>query len=136
MNDVIFSTSKPDIAAECERRFGVSWEKGFAIVMGKTIYSKHHLRRDVAVHELVHVKQQSEYKDPMDWWDRYFQDQRFRLAQEIEAYREQVKFLKENVKDRNTQYRAIRQLAIDLASPMYGSIISPQNALAMISTYA
>ena len=79
------------------------------------------------VHEQTHTKQQGE--DPKAWWDRYFIDIPFRLAQEIEAYKAQYVYYKSRIKDRNQQNRFIVDLAKMLSSPIYGNSITTSEAI-------
>lgn len=84
------------------------------------------------VHEETHMIQQG--SNPEEWWNKYLNDDSFRLSQEIEAYRNQYKVAKKLIKDRNqlAVYRTI--LAGDLSGPMYGNIISFFEALNEIKT--
>ena len=85
---------------------------------------------DLMIHEQVHQRQQK--KDPETWWDRYISDIPFRLSQEIEAYKEQMKWVKARVKDREAINRLRHHLASDLSSPIYNSIITYSEALKQI----
>ncbi|MES2224984.1 MAG: hypothetical protein V4478_03280 [Patescibacteria group bacterium] len=115
---------------ECKRRFGVSWDGGVCCVYGDTAYCKYDLRPDVIAHESVHVRQQSEM-GPMEWWKRYFADKKFRLEQEIEAYKEQMKFVRENC-SRDFKRDILRKCAHDLAGPMYGNMITLSEAFSIL----
>lgn len=99
---------------------------------GNTLYnpSGNPVSASLLKHEEVHVRQQGE--NPEGWWDRYLTDIPFRLEQEIEGYQAQYREAKKWIKDRNELYRYARNLASDLSSPMYGSIISVQEALTKI----
>lgn len=83
------------------------------------------------VHEEVHSKQQGD--DPKGWWKRYLKDDKFRLEQEVEAYKAQYLFFKRTIKDRNRQTRFLYKIAADLASPMYGSIVPHREAMNLIT---
>lgn len=50
--------------------------------------------QDIFFHELVHAKQQG--KNPEGWWQKYLYSESFRLNQELEAYSEQLSFIKKN----------------------------------------
>lgn len=89
------SKSKPAILKKCEEVFGVNWDMGIIITYGDTVYCKFDLPDHLIVHEQTHIDQQSVY-GVEKWWDRYFIDKDFRLSQEVEAYRNQAKFLREN----------------------------------------
>lgn len=89
-----FSNEKPPIFEECKKRFGISWDS-VIITYGDTIYSKERPIDNLIVHEKVHIEQQTKLEKDI-WWDRYFNDKDFRLSQELEAYKAQVKFIREN----------------------------------------
>lgn len=88
---------------------------------------------DLMVHEETHVVQQGD--DPAGWWNKYLNDEKFRLEQEIEAYRNQYLYFRENrcIKP-NGKIRASRlgefvsRIASDLSSEIYGNIINYQEA--------
>jgi len=82
---------------------------------------------DFLVHEGVHRKQQGD--NPEAWWDKYFIDPKFRLEQEIEAYRTQFKFYSNKNK---SWLPFLKRIASDFSSPMYGNIISLQDAVKVI----
>ena len=89
-----FSSEKPSIFEKCRERFGVNWDS-VIITYGDTIYSKNPPVDNIIVHEKVHIKQQAEIGADA-WWDRYFEDKDFRLLQELEAHKAQLKFIREN----------------------------------------
>lgn len=129
------SKEKPKIYDLLHDKFGVEWEDGIAITYGNVVYSKNDLRPDLKVHEQVHIDQQTfPGMSPELWWKRYIDDSEFRLKQEVEAYREQVKFFQRNVglMSRNNRRHWISQLAKDLSGSMYGNVISYEKALLLI----
>ena len=69
---------------------------------------------------------------PEMWWDQYLNDKDFRLQQEIEAYRVQYRVVKGMIKDRNTVARMLFDMASNLSSPLYGSMIPHIEALKVI----
>lgn len=85
---------------------------------------------DLVAHERVHMTQQG--SDAEGWWDKYLADPKFRLSQEIDAYRVQYRRFCQLRADRNERARLLAMLASDLASEMYGSIISFRDALVEI----
>lgn len=99
---------------------------------GDTIYNPHNNYVDPIVekHEAVHSRQQG--NNPEEWWQRYIVDSAFRFTQEAEAYQDQYKNLRKITKDRNKLFRWLHQLAIDLSSPVYGSVCSYQEAIKVI----
>lgn len=99
---------------------------------GDTIYAPYiyfELPIELFVHEETHMKQQNH--EPKLWWGKYLASPDFRLEQELEAYRNQYHyFLKHN--DRNKAYFLLRRIAEDLASEMYGNIVSFDEAISLI----
>lgn len=83
---------------------------------GDTIHnpSKKEIPLDVRYHEYIHSKQQSDNIDV--WWYNYINDKEFRFLQEVEAYGEQYKLAKENVKDKKLLDWALGNMAEALAS--------------------
>lgn len=102
---------------------------------GRVIYNPHKsdIQNDVIVHERVHIRQQSsDQMNPDKWWEMYITDVKFRLEQEIEAYRAQYAYVCENIKDKNSRFRMLHSYAQNLASKMYGHIISYTDAIIRI----
>lgn len=126
------SFEKPPIYDEAVKLFKLTPEQGTIFTYGDTVYNpwKIEIPDHLQVHEEVHMVQQG--KDPARWWKKYFADTDFRLSQELEAYRKQYKFACKHIKDRNAQSRFLWDLAEMLASPMYGNLISFQEALGKI----
>ncbi len=101
-----------------------------------TIYNpfKVNVTPDLHVHEGVHQRQQGDYPDV--WWYKYLTDMSFRLDQEIEAYGEQLKFVKDNGV-RGKLFDWIKdKIAMSLSSDLYGNIISYAKAESAVRNYA
>ena len=128
-----FSNEVPEIYKRCHDVFGVNWSKGVIITYGDTVYCKFDLPDYKIVHEEVHVVQQASV-GPSFWWERYFADPSFRLQEELEAYRAEYKFIHKNVKDRNQKFKMLHEICTDLSGPMYGDIISYDDAIRMIKS--
>ena len=120
----------PEIYYKCHEVFGVEWDRGVIITYGSVVYCKFDLDWQKIVHEMTHVKQQ---KDPAAWWERYFIDKEFRLSQELEAYQNEAKLIRQSIKDRNKKFMAIRQIALDFSGPMYGNIITYAEAFKLLN---
>lgn len=130
--NILISTQKPRIYEMIKSRFPeVEWDDGIAITYGNTVYAKYPLAPDVASHEEIHAYQQ-EGIDPDEWWKKYLTNTQFRLSQEAEAYKFQAKFIRQVIKDRNTAFKLIHRLAIDLSSPMYGNMCTYSEAMSLI----
>jgi len=110
---------KPPNWSILEDKFGVKWGN-VVVTYGNKVYSSSKITPDLVVHESIHVKQQGAIPT---WWEQYLEDPTFRLEQELEAYKEQVKWGKKNIKDRNKQFRFVSKLAQDLSGSMYGNCI-------------
>lgn len=112
----------------------IRWENGIVFTYGYNIHSIRQLTPDLLVHEMVHVRQQTTGPlSPDEWWERYLEDSDFRLAQETEAYKEQVVFLRKVVKNREDVAKQVHRIAQLLSGPIYGNLISYQQAMSAIS---
>mgnify|MGYP001563295695 CR=1 FL=1 len=111
-------------------------ESGVVYTYGSTIYNPHggYIPDDLMVHEETHMKQHGD--DPAAWWDKYLVDPEFRLHEELEAYRNQYKQFRSHSKNRDRQksFLFAYKIATDLSGPIYGNIISRQDALNMIKS--
>lgn len=101
---------------------------------GDTIYNPHAIAIDptLMAHEGWHTRQQEAAGGPAAWWDRYLADAPFRLDQEAEAYGVQLGVFRQRERNRDRQFRCALDIARTLASPMYGSPCSWQEALKLI----
>jgi hypothetical protein len=59
------------------------------MVWGDVLYTEHELPEHLLAHEKVHVKQQHNKLLGTMWWIYYALSKKFRLEQEIEAFKEQ-----------------------------------------------
>lgn len=88
-------------------------------------------------HELVHLDQQKKYPGgPEAWWNRYLEDPKFRLSQEVEGLAMQYKFFCKRQHDRNKQFMALTSVATDLSSATYGTMVSMLEAKKLIRAAA
>lgn len=88
---------------------------------------------DILAHEAVHEIQQSKwYMNPKRWWKRYLKDKVFRYKEELEAYRKQWQFVQSHVRDREMRNKMLNQMARDLSSANYGSIVKLNEAVDQI----
>lgn len=94
----------------------------------KVIYCNYELPEHLQIHERRHlIRQQKQGVD--EWVEKYLTDNTFRLNEEIIAYREQL----ESVKNRSARHRLRLQCANDLASSLYGNIVTLQEAIKLLS---
>lgn len=129
------SRQKPPkhIYDRCVEQFGVDFNKGIVFTVGDTIHSAVEIPRDLMVHELTHVRQQREFPGGYEeWWNRYLEDPRFRYEQELEAYQNQYRWIKNNIKDRNQQARLFMEIAQLLSGEMYGNVVTLSEAMEAI----
>lgn len=111
---------------------------GVIFTYGETLYNPDHgvIPPDLMAHEETHQRQQGD--DPAGWWKRYLEDVEFRISQEVEAYQNQYNHYKMNrcMKNGKLKVNRLRQFAYQLAtylsSPIYGEVITRQEALEKI----
>lgn len=84
------------------------------------------VRDDIIIHEEVHLRQQGDDYD--NWIAKYCSDLDFMIDQEVEAYREQLKFL-EKTKGHSYTLVATVSFAKFLSSEVYGKVISLDEAI-------
>ena len=126
------SHNKPPHFKIMYKFFGCDWERT-AFAFGNTIYSKAELPDHLIVHESVHLNQQGRnIIGAWLWLGLYLLSKRFRYIMELQAYRKQWQFFRENYP---FQYRGgfISKVASDLSGKMYGNIVSYQEAVRAIT---
>lgn len=128
---IVNSNPPFNIRELCEDLFDVKDTK-CVWTFGDTIFNPHGGNVDplMELHEAVHADQQGD--SPATWWDKYFRDEKFRFEQELEAYRMQYKHAALKIKDRNQRFRYLNALAVDLSSPIYGSLCTTSEARKLI----
>jgi hypothetical protein len=119
----------------CEVFPAVRESKNVIFTYGQIIYSPYNDYIDPALqfHEATHSLQQDTF-GAEKWWEKYLEDNEFRLSQEVEAYHNQFNKYKKTEKDRNKIAKYLHSLAADLSSDIYGKIISYQEARKIICT--
>jgi len=91
------------------------------------IYCDYKLPDHLIVHEETHHRQQD--RDGLDYWiDNYLKDPKYRLEQEIEAYKNQL----QSIKDRNQRSKIRIESARNLSSELYGNLLTFQEALTVL----
>lgn len=125
------TTPPKHIYDRCVKDFGADFMKGTTFVYGTTIYCVKEPSHDIIAHEVVHIDQQRRFKSPEDWWKKYFEDEEFRLEQEVEAYREQYRHL---VKHCSRDYRRfkLKVMVNSLSGKIYGNLVSKEEAKKLI----
>lgn len=85
--------------------------------------------RHLMAHEALHgLEQHPREGGPAAWWRRYIDDPAFRVEQEVEAYRRQLRSFASWTRDRERVHRYAMQLAGMLASPIYRGAITQMQA--------
>ena len=92
------------------------------------IYCNHELPDHLIIHEMVHHMQQDKY-GLETWVDRYLHDPQFRLDMEVQAYRTQIK----SIKDGKAKARTLILSAKDLSSPLYRDLLTYKQAINLLN---
>lgn len=121
----------PPNYAEIKAAFGaVVCRPGVIFTYGKAIYCPSgRVTPQLVAHEHVHSLRQGD--DPEGWWRRYISDRAFRLAEEIPAH--QAEYRAHGLLSRNLRRFTLATIAKRLSSPLYGSLISFEDAKVRIS---
>jgi len=121
----------PNYDEICKRIPGVKKNKAIVFTYGNIVYSPMFdtLGDHLMAHEEVHVERQGD--NPAAWWRQYLDDPEFRLKEEVAAYQAQYQYLIKYY-DRSWRRKIVRSIAADLSGPMYGSIITKQQAIQLI----
>jgi len=112
---------------EIEKEFNPP--KSVVFTYGENLYSPSggFISNDLMTHEETHSKQQG--NNPQAWWRKYFDDIKFRISQEVEAYQNQYKAF---VGNRDSRRKFLRKIANDLSSRIYGNVIRFDEAKTLI----
>lgn len=77
-------------------------------------------------HELVHCDRQRRHPGKTEgWWADYIADPEFRLYEEVRAHHAEYQYMIRENANRLGRRRALSVVAAKLASPLYGSLVSP-----------
>ena len=116
-----------------ELRKHFTLKKTVVFTYGNKLYNpgRGNIDEHLMKHEQTHSRQQSSHLTPAEWWGRYIEDPKFRLSQELEAYRIQYKSFAVD-KDRNKTFLFLHGIASDLSSGIYGNAISYDEAKRLI----
>jgi hypothetical protein len=85
-------------------------------------------------HEKVHLEQQRSYEGGASaWWDRYCEDMKFRLSQELPAHRAEYHAVcVEPTANRHMRRAVLKVIAKRLSSELYGHMIPYKVALSLL----
>lgn len=118
---------KPFLAYILMFKFPMILDDTTTMVWGNTMYrvaGSDNLSNHFLAHEETHIRQQRNKLFGLIWWTRYVFSKRFRLNQELEAYREQYKV--------SGDPTILHKIAQDLSGNLYGNIISYKEAIKQI----
>jgi hypothetical protein len=95
------------------------------------------LAPELHAHEAVHFKQQDEFDADnqvgvVGWWNLFLESAVFRLSQEIPAHKAEYRAFCKYHRDRNDMARYLRAMGKRLSAPMYGGIITINEAMKAI----
>lgn len=130
------SNTFPPNYEEIVAAFNIKGRAGIIFTYGNTIYnpSKITIPPDLIAHEEIHAIQQvSNGLTPELWWASYIEDPKFRYEQELEAYQAQYDFAVAHY-GRDQRRKLLDHISKALAGPMYGSLVSPAQAKAAITS--
>lgn len=141
--------AEPPLMDKIDAAFNVRGKHGVIYSWGEIVYnpSGTDISPALRVHESVHGARQVAYVDPSDgergisaWWQRYIADPKFRLDEEIPAHCGEYRWhlAQPNAMKPFAGWRARHQfhkhhIALRLASPLYGSLITLGEAKRLIS---
>ena len=99
---------------------------------GDTLYvlTDRNVSEELMTHEEVHSKRQLKM-GAEKWWIEYCNSEEFRLAEELEAYRAQYKYMLDNY-NRHDRRGGLQRIAGDLSSAIYGNIVTKVEAEELI----
>lgn len=120
-------TTFPPMYAAINRKFNVRG-KPVIFTWGDTVHNpgRINVTPELIAHEDVHRVRQG--TDPAAWWEQYLIDAGFRLCEEIPAHRAEFAAACQTLTDFTAQQRALHRIAARLSSPLYGSMISYDEA--------
>jgi hypothetical protein len=98
-----------------------------AVAFGRITYANIEIPEDYQVHESIHLRQHCySYFVAVFWWILYLFSKRFRYSQELEAFREQYKWI--IVNQPFWRRKKLDEYAHQLSSSLYGSMVSFEEA--------
>jgi hypothetical protein len=135
----------PPMIDEIDEVFRVRGKR-ILFAWGDRVYSPNWAPKEIPVpllaHEAVHLAQQREHGmigPGFDlearvrlWWGLYMSSPAFRLSQEIDAHRAEVKAMLQGA-NRHMRRAAVAQVAQKLAAPLYGNIVTLKRAKELLA---
>lgn len=107
---------------------------GVVFAWGDTIFNPHKRRisKFDEAHEEVHFARQAAMGGPVAWWQRYLADTQFRFIEEAHAHITEYRKVQEMEQRRNARRFYLKQIAERLSGPLYGGLITKENAIRLI----
>lgn len=123
---------RPPNFAAIAQVFPDAFKPGVIFAYGGKIYApgRKALTPALQAHEQVHIARQGENTDA--WWDRYLADPAFRLEEELIAHRAEYQAYCRRHTEPGKRHAALKRMAERLASPLYGGLITPEEAVRRI----
>lgn len=108
-------------------------DRGVVFAYGDTLYVPNggEIEKHLLVHEETHECQMRGW-DPEEWWNKYLTSSVFRLSQEVEACRNQYKYIKSQYKDKDLLSKVLAEMAENLSGKVYGYMVGFQKAKRLI----
>lgn len=109
------------------------FKKGVACAFGDRVYIYGgKMEESFQVHEATHLYRQKYSRVyAVWWWIKYILSKDFRYREELIAYQNQWDYIKVRCPIRQ-QWLVLDKLAAQLASPLYGKVVTKEEALASI----
>ena len=131
--EIIYGEHPPNYKA-IAKTFKISGRTNIVYTYGNKLYvpggDRISLDPHLMIHEETHVAQQAEI-GVKEWWKKYLADPDFRFIQEVEAYRNQYSSM--GVLPLKQRFAYLDHIATDLSGPMYGDMLSKENAVRVIT---
>lgn len=129
--------AKPPMFDEIAAAFHLARMPGVIFSWGEAIIfnpSGVHISPALLAHEAVHgARQGLNDAGIRHWWETYIADPEFRLREEMPAHRAEYAAIKGLVKDRNERVRELHHIVNKLCGPLYGKMISRQDAFRAVA---
>ncbi len=122
--------SEPPNIDLIDAKFNIK-NKPIIFTYGSIIYNPMNIviSNELMTHEQAHSdRQTSNIKQIEDWWEKYLNDDEFRLYEELLAHKAEYKEYCKNYKDRNNRNLFLNNISQRLASSMYGNLLTPSIA--------
>lgn len=123
----------PPLYEEIAAVFRIHQRRDVIFSFGRELFNPYQLAipPELIAHEAVHGTRQGNGQQVLDWWKRYMEDPTFRFVEETHAHRAEYRYLLEHA-NRRERRRALKLVAAKLASPLYGRLVTPDKARAVL----